>query len=281
MRIWAVVLLVAVLTACGAEPGIEVSRACVHVTTSSKVPTCTALFDGETGLKLPPGGAEHPYGSQSRAGSFITAEGKKIPMKRPPVVPGGAFDTAYANMVYLATVTDGKVTSVAPVLRVTENAILTHVFGSKVLSGTISERRTDGTYDFENVLPVAIALDSQAHGNALAGQIVNATTSVRLPGGRCAPALNSSAANPLVDGFTSKISLVRVPSMHALHNDEMVLEWDESSSGMGAEFYPSVATVMGHDPLGKTWEVTQHGVPDSGPSLKLRIAKGQISLGRC
>ena len=64
--------------------------------------------------------------------------------------------------------------------------------------------------------------------------------------------------------------------MHAPFTDQMVLQWEESSSGMGDTFYPSIATVFGHDPLGRSWGVVQHGNPSSGPSLTLQLATGRI-----
>ena len=70
------------------------------------------------------------------------------------------------------------------------------------------------------------------------------------------------------------MALERVPSMHVPYDDEMIVAWNDSSSGMGSAFFPSVATVLGHDPLGNTWDVVQHGTPNSGPALTLHLADG-------
>lgn len=282
MRVLGAFIAVAVLAGCGSESGPDLSHACAHLDTSGTVPTCTELFDGPVGLRLPSGTREHPYGAQGhRTDAFITPDGMKIPIKRAPLTIGARTDTRYANTVYRAKVSGGKVTSLTPILRVSENAILNHVFGFKLLVGQISQRNPDGTYNLDRMIPVVIGLDAEARHHALPGRIKNATEAVRLPGGRCVAPLARSSADPLIDGFTSKISLVRVPSMHVPFDDEMVLQWSESSSGMGGEFYPSVATVMGHDALGKTWQVTQHGTPDSGPALKLRLVDGRTSTGNC
>lgn len=282
MRMLGVLLIGAALAGCGSGRTPDFSHACAHMDTSGAIPTCTALFDGAVGLKLPTGTAEHPYGAQSHlTDAFITSKGRAIPIKRKPLKLGAPVDTQYANTVYRATVTGGQVTSITPVLRISENAILNHTFGSKLLVGEISQRNPDGTYDLDQMIPIVIALDAKARHGALSGTIENATRSVRIPGGRCLTALAAATTNPLVDGFTNKVQLVRVPSMHVPFDDEMVLDWNESSSGMGREFYPSVATVMGHEALPGTWQVFQHGAPDSGPALKLRLVDGSLSKGNC
>jgi hypothetical protein len=269
-------LLIASIAGCAAGPDPDLSPACAQVTTSGKLPECTVLHDGSMGLRLPAGTAEHPYGTISRGGeSFITSDGTKIRLKPEGTAPENRT-TDYATTVYRAEVTKGVVSALTPVLKVSENAVLTHAFGSRILTGRISVRNDDGSYDFDRMLPVVIQLDKKAVRGALNGTIANATRAVRLPSGRCLPALSQTPANPLVDGFTPHVSLVRVPSMHVPFDDEMVLQWNASSSGMGSNFYPSVATAMGRDGLGEVWNVTQHGNPSSGPSLSLRLTKGLV-----
>jgi hypothetical protein len=43
---------------------------------------------------------------------------------------------------------------------------------------------------------------------------------------------------------------------------------------MGTEFYPSVATLLGKNPLGSVWRARIHGVPSAGPALDLRFVTG-------
>ena len=61
--------------------------------------------------------------------------------------------------------------------------------------------------------------------------------------------------------------------MHGGFNDEMVLLWKESSN-MGVQFYPSVATLLGGDPLEKRWSTTLHGNPAVGPAVNLHLVTG-------
>jgi hypothetical protein len=268
---------IGLMAACAPTQGTDLSRACPRVTTSGSLPECTVLHDGSMGLRLPAGTAEHPYGAISRGGeSFITSDGTKIQLK-PKGTAQESRTTDYASTVYRAEVTKGVVSALTPVLKISENAVLTHAFGSRILTGRISVRNDDGSYDFDRMLPVAIQLDEHASKDELGGTIANATRAVRLPSGRCLPSLSQTPANPLVDGFTAKVSLARVPSMHVPFDDELILQWNESSSGMGSDFYPSIATVMGRDRLTPTWTVTQHGNPSSGPSLTLRLASGHVS----
>ncbi|MFL6089628.1 MAG: hypothetical protein ACJ71Z_05760 [Aeromicrobium sp.] len=259
---------------CGTRP-LDLAGACPKLDASTTVPTCTELFDGKVGLKLPATSSDAPVGAVSRGGEFfVSADGTKVRMQPLKLPMSMSTYTAYATTIYRAKVEDGIATGLKPVLRVSEGAILEHTFGSRVLTGVISPRTADGSYDMRPKLPVVMQLASRARGKALPGTIVNATSGARLPDGRCVPPLPSGAENPLVDGFAATVTLERVPSMHVTHDDEMILAWNDSSSAMGRAFYPSVATVLGHDPLGKTWDVVQHGTPNSGPALTLRLGDG-------
>ncbi len=261
------------LAGCGSR-SIDLAGACPKLDTSTKVPTCTALFDGQSGLKLTAGSRDAPIGAVSRGGRFfIAADGTKFRMQAPKQFPTST-NTGYATTVYQATVDKGVAKSLKPLLRLSEGAILTHTFGARVLTGVISAHAADDAYDMRHNLPLVIQLASRARGNVLPGTIMNAHRGARLPSGRCIQRLPSGTRNPLVAGYTSRVSLERVPSMHVPHDDELILAWNDSSSGMGNSFYPSVATVLGHDPLGTTWDVVQHGTPDSGPALTLRLADG-------
>jgi len=271
-----VTLALALAAGCRSDDA-DLSHTCAQMTTSGKLPTCTALYDGSVGLKLPTGNAKRPYGAVSRSGEwFITADGVKLRLK-PRVARPEAHDTGYATTVFRAEVDDDVATALTPRLTVSEDAILDHTFGDKILFGQISVRSADGSYDLDHWQPVAIQLNGHAAKGELGGTIANADTAVKLPSGKCLPALDRSSANPLADGFTRAVSLVRVPSMHVSFDDELVLQWNDSSSGMGNTFYPSVATAMGRDRIAGVWDVMQHGNPVSGPSLKLRLTTGHLS----
>jgi len=209
---------------------------------------------------------------------LVDAQGKRFRLKARKVDPTDTdWDTRYATTVYQAKVSNGVATSLRPLLRVSDDAILTHTFGGKTLIGVISSRMTDGSYDVDPKLPIAFRLDASARDKVLHGSIVNAIRPVRVGGGACIAKLPDTSANPLVDEFGRNVTIARVPSMHVPYDDELVLEWNGSSSGMGSDFYPSVATVMGNDPLARAWQVSQHGTPTSGPSLKLALTDGPIT----
>lgn len=270
------VCIAAAMVSCSSDKGEDLSKVCAHISESGKLPTCTALYDGLVGLRLPAGNQQKPYGAVTQgAESFITADGTKIPLSESAATSLGSNNN-YASTIYRAVVSGGRVRTLTAQMRVSENAIMNHVFAGRILVGKISTRNADGTFNFDPVLPLVIRLDDAARSGEIHGTIVNATSTVALPSGACMAALNRTAKNPLVGDYTPKVSITRIPSMHARFQDTLVLAWTDSSSGMGSEFYPSAATLLGHDPLGKKWEVVQHGVPSSGPSVGLKFGKGPI-----
>lgn len=211
---------------------------------------------------------------------FVTSTGARLKMSdsvRDSVLEGNA----YASSIYQAQVSDGTVMSVTPVLTVPSGVALTRVLGGAVLVGEITPYAGGDVYDTAGSLPVVVTLDAAATGDLLHGTIANATSAVALSDGTCVPALAAAGSrNPLQGTFTSSLQLSRDPSMHTAFDDELVLHWADSSSGMGAGFFPSVATLMDADPLAATWEVGQHGNPVSGPGLVLQRSSATVDTGR-
>lgn len=273
----AAALTITALTGCSTPPPpVDVSSACAEVTKTSPTPTCTKLFDTGTALRLPTP-QEGVIGAISRGGkNFLTSDGTSLEL--PDDILGEVTkDSAYATTVYQAQTDGKKVTRVAPALTIPEDVILTRIFGSTTMSGKISPYLGDDTYDQTASLPVILTLAPAAADGKITGTIANATTPVALSDGTCAPALTAAGkGNPLQGSFTATVTIERVSSMHADFDDEMVLAWDASSSGMGDGFYPSVATLMGHDPLAQDWTVIQHGTPVSGPLLELQLSSSTV-----
>ncbi len=241
---------------------------------STAVPTCTKLFRGERGLRLPATGPLLGGLGRSRPALF-TVDGRRIPLSE-AVKADLAVSVDYANTVYEGTVADGKVTALAPRLRITEEAVLDHLFASRLLIGRVSGRDSTDSFKSAPRLPVLVELSRRSAHGRLAGVIRNATRAARV-GGRCYPALSDAADDPLgSSGFTRKISIKRIPSMHVPFEDELIFAWTRNSSGMGSQYYASVATLFGRDPMGDTWHITQHGNPSSGPRLVVRAADGRV-----
>lgn len=78
----------------------------------------------------------------------------------------------------------------------------------------------------------------------------------------------------VVGGFTAKITLERSPSMHVAYDDDLVLKWKNGASTMGRAYSPSIATLLGGDPLDRTWHARLHGTPTAGPGVTLRLVGG-------
>jgi hypothetical protein len=182
---------------------------------------------------------------------------------------------AYAQLVYRAQVNGMTVEKLTPIIRIDESALMTHIFGGKVLEGTIAARNGPDEYATSTTLPVRIELARVATDAVVTGHIVNARRPVRLSTGRCSAALSATGTrDPLRAPFTDTVKLQRFPSMHAPFDDEMLLKWNTDASNMGTQFYPSAATLLGLDPLKRTWETMLHGNPLSGPAMTLRMVQG-------
>jgi hypothetical protein len=273
------VLVAAVLAAVGsglASAQDDPASVCPGATTQDGVIVCPRLFAGPHPLRLPadPSSTQR-YGAFVRGGDRFYTRSGKLPLS-PALADqlrGSRSRPDYARQVFLATISDGQVTAIAEKVRVAENAVLDAVFGGRVMEGTIGT--ADGRNGFNvsgKTLPVRIELVARAAHGALSGRIVNARHAVRSSGGRCLPALSANRRrDPLRDGFSARIALARQPSMHAAFDDEMLAVWNQSASNMGRAFYPSIATLLGGDPLGKRWVAFIHGAPTSGPALRLRL----------
>ena len=70
------------------------------------------------------------------------------------------------------------------------------------------------------------------------------------------------------------MELQRYPSMHSPFDDEMLLKWSDDVSNMGRELFPSVATLLGLEPLEQAWETSLHGNPTAGPAVVLSVVEG-------
>lgn len=246
------------------------ATACATTDRSTSVPTCRRLYPTGTALRLPAGTTEHPYGAlRAGIGTFVTVRGRTLPLSA-KVTDSFGSAARYGTLVYRATVSDGRVTALRPVLKVPSSVVMQHVFAGRYLSGLISARTSEAgatpEYAGEPALPVVLRVSP----GGTRATILNDTRALRF-GGRCFAALDGRRDDPLVDGFTAQVSLVRTPGMHAPFDDELVMAWNDSSSGMGSGFYPSLALLFGRDGLAGTWEVMQHGDPASGPGLNLRL----------
>lgn len=276
--------------------GTDLSTACATVTlgsaASSGLPVCTAPYTDGVALRLPAApSADQGFGAFTRAGAgFVTADGTTHQVAQSvkdqvAEAVGEAGFADYGTTAYLATLTGGEVTAVTPALRIDRDALVKAVFGGTTMTGKISTADTpvdpaSPTYSGETTLPVVITWSDQTSNGTLSGTIANATQGAAVAG-TCAPALSAAPDNPLVGVFTASVGLLQYPSMHALFDDELVFTWSQDSSGMGSEFHPSVATLMGQDPVQGTWEVVQHGTPTAGPALALTLQPKGTTVTPC
>jgi hypothetical protein len=178
----------------------------------------------------------------------------------------------YANAIYLATVTNGTVTDVKPVALIDENIIISAFFAGRAMEGTITAQGKPGVYDGKP-LPTRIEFVKDPTDGKLKGRFVNAKTGVRGADGKCIPAMPNQG-NPFTGGLTPDIEIMRYPGMHTMFDDELVLLWHDNSSNMGKDYYPSVATLLGGDPLGKEWATVGHATPGLRPVFDVHLVTG-------
>lgn len=274
-------LLIAGLTGCSQSEALDFSQACSKVIERNNIPQCTELLAGDPALELPTGTSSAPIGAFTAQGErFQTVSGESLSISQ-SVMDQFENHEPYSTFVYQATVNDDSVTDVQPVLEVTEDAVMNRVFGNHTLVGMMSTLAAPGSYSFDPTAPVIVQLEAQAKDGLLSGKILNVATGIQAPDGECIAALPADATNPLQGDFTENVSIQRFPSMHAPFDDEMVFIWSPDSSGMGAEFYPSIVTLFSGEELDGPWEITQHGAPDSGPSLQLSLQPGLTDPRPC
>ncbi len=242
----------------------------------NSLPTCSSLHDNDPALRLP---SNEQVGVVTRGGAMLMTSAGSLPLDLGPEAIdagiSGSGRAQYATSLYIATIKNGTVTAMTRVAAVEEDAVLTSVLGGKAMEGTIGQHLGPDSYSFDETLPVRIELADTAADGKLMGRITNAEASVSAADGSCLPALSASPGNPLVDNlYAADVWLTRAPSMHVAFDDELVLHWNETFTGMGTGFYPSLATLTGADPLADTWDVVLHGNPLYGPSLSLRLVEG-------
>ena len=283
-RFWRLVtasVLALLLVACSNSdtPRPDLTKMCAVSEMRDDIVHCTELFKGERPLRLPddPSNMQR-YGALKRGGLQFHTRAGDLPLAAPVVEQLdqdlSSGHTSYASTIYLATISKGAVTGLKPIADIDENAVLSATFAGWVMEGTIGTLIGPGTYSSDKVLPIRVEFAAKPVNGQLAGKIMNSTSGVRSADGSCFASLVNGATNPLVDGYTADIRMQRVPSMHALFDDELILLWTNGSSNMGQAYYPSIATLLGGDPLGSTWQTLLHGTPTSGPSVTLHLVTG-------
>jgi hypothetical protein len=277
-------LLMASLAACGSpapqpKPTGSPESAGICATSEKKdgIEHCTQLFPGNEPVRLPADpSATQKYGAVTRSGkAFHTRTGDLplAPAMRDKLNKGEKSGQAeYANAIYLATIANGSVAEIKPVALIDENAIIGSVFAGHAMEGTITAQAQPGVYSGKS-LPVRIEFVKDASGGKLKGRFVNAKAGVRGADGTCIPALPAQGY-PFAASFTPDIQLQRFPAMHAVFDDEMLIVWNESTSNMGSGYYPSVATLLGGDPMDKEWKTVIHGTPIAGPAVDVHLVTG-------
>jgi hypothetical protein len=274
-------MLALLLIACSnnGTPAPDLTKICKVSQMKNGIVHCTELFKGEKPIQLPDDpSTTQRYGAMMRGGKQFYTRAGNLPITDAAVKQLGQDASSghapSANTIYLATISNGTVTDLKPVADVDENAVLSATFAGRAMEGTISTLVEPGTYSFDKMLPIRVEFAARPVNGQLAAKIMNATHGVRSANGSCIASLAGKTTNPLVDIYTADVHLQRFPGMHTQFDDELILLWTESTSNMGKEYYPSIATLLGGDPLGSTWETLPHATPGTGPSVTLHFVTG-------
>jgi len=282
----AVGLLTASLSACGSSPTPQPKPAadtkstgmCATSDKKSGVEHCTRLFPGNEPIRLPADpSATQKYGAVTRNGQAFHTRTGDLPlaptMHNKLNTSQKSGQEEYANAIYLATITNGTVTDVKPVALIDENTIIGAFFAGRALEGTIAAQEKPGFYDDGKLLPTRIEFVKDPTDGKLKGRFVNAKAGVRGADGKCIPALPAQG-NPFTGGLTPDIEITRYPGMHTMFDDELVLHWHDNTSNMGKGYYPSVATLLGGDPLEREWATIGHSTPGLRPVFDVHLVTG-------
>jgi hypothetical protein len=278
-------LLTASLAACGSSPAPQPKPAgspentgmCATSAKKNGIEHCTKLFPGNEPIRLPADpSATQTYGAMTRSGTAFHTRTGDLPLA--PTMRDKlnrnekSGEAEYANAIYLATIANGTVTDVKPVALIDENAIVGAFFAGRAMEGTIAAQVQPGVYGGKP-LPIRIEFVKDPANGKLKGRFVNATTGIRGADGTCIQALPKQG-NPFTASFTPDIQLSRFPGMHTIFDDELLINWNDSTSNMGSGYYPSVATLLGGDPLDKEWKTGIHGTPTAGPAVDVHLVTG-------
>ena len=280
-RLAAASMLALLLVACSNSdtPRPDLTKMCAVSEVRDGIVHCTELFKGEKPLQLPddPSNTQR-YGALKRGGQQFYTRAGDLPLSETAIGQLGqnvsSRNVPYARTIYLATISNGTVTDLKPVADIDENAVLSATFAGRAMEGTISTLVEPGTYSSDKMLPIRIEFAARPVNGQLAAKIMNSTSGVRSANGSCIASLAGKTTNPLVDIYTADVHIQRFPGMHTQFDDELILLWTESTSNMGKAYYPSIATLLGGDPLGSTWETLLHGTPGSGPPVNLHLVTG-------
>jgi len=139
---------------------------------------CTKVFAGKKPIRLPgdPSRIER-YGAFNRGEATFHTRGGDLPLAvalaRQLKADAENGRTAYANTVYLATISKGTVTKIKPVADIDENAVLQASFAGRALEGTIGVRTRQGDYAFFEPL-VVVADKGDAEWDAKLREVIGA-----------------------------------------------------------------------------------------------------------
>lgn len=254
-------------------------KLCPSSETRNGLTHCTKLFEDAKPIRLPSNPSDKQrYGALKRSGQAFYTRAGDVPLADAAIkqlskgVSSGR--APYANTIYLATISNGAVTDLKPIADIAEDAVLDADFAGRVMEGTVGTLAGPDSFTSDKRLPIRVEFAEKATNGRLAGKIMNSTSGVRSADGVCLKPLAGLAANPLVGRYTADIQIQRFPSMHGEFDDQLLLTWHEDVSNMGDGYYPSVATLLGGNPLDPTWETAIHGNPTAGPAVDLRLVKG-------
>ncbi|MCY1059202.1 hypothetical protein [Nannocystis sp. SCPEA4] len=293
-------LLLTILLSAGCDAPDVVCRKTHDGVTSDGHPVvvCDELFADTPYVRPPVDSGSIAYAATDGRSIFIRGEDPRVLETEELAVMGldtpGAVDLRrYAYAIYRVTLDDtDRVTASVPAILVPDAAFFGFLAG-RAAEGVISRHAPDPDepafeYEVEPTLPVRIRFTTVADGDAdpaieplikqtLGVVVENAEAPARASTGQCLPALTAvGAENPFDGADLSTLVAERVPSMHALGDNEFVLSGADTINHMTPSWIVLPHQLLLTDATIRFPEAdfTPHGSPLSMPQLRLTAVDG-------
>ena len=243
------------------------------------IPSCKVFYASGTAIRLPKDTRTVKYGvlETLTTATFIDRAGKRLTVKssltpKAPTIGAGGMKS-YSQVVYQATLRNGKISKVTPALFVSTKTALRPYLNQSFI-GELTNLQPDAGVPATDFVRMDFGASFTSDG-ALSGSFTNLLNSVRRnqllePPAPCEPALLGLASArdtwySRIFSNTPSVTLVWDPAMHGPQDSELVIY---VGSGIGYMTHsPTLLELMkGNVATSATKQFTIHGNPMGTPA---------------